>query len=442
MSLPTTLCPSERAVAVLCGLATVSTSWLPVDHLNSPNSHWIPSRSLFPSTNARIFFDFRLKAKSFGCLGSHPPRPRNRDRGCRPKVSCYSPCHRASSSKWIQCEIPPDLATDVPCHSRPIRYLAVAQWDRPDLEGSQFHACQMDLLSWRQSINPALECTEENAFTRIEMGQLTTFFARESELELGTTRPITPLYETNPITLAVHLRFHWAMGTLCGVVLRQPLDMSNSALSVWQQQTMLTYQQSWNAISDAAAVILDVEPDFVPEDPICEPSQPLRLVASLLNTMYRLCTVIDLLADALDAQLSIAIAVTASPSQARIQNLLTIMSRLAGLFPGSKATVSHPNFADAFSQRLTYLHLSLIAGGTSRAPRSHARSPFGHGHDTSSSRQCRSDPSRPRVVLDLAVGGPACGKCPVSYAHRPSSARTSGKHRFSSRVHARRCTLL
>jgi hypothetical protein len=50
--------------------------------------------------------------------------------------------------------------------------------------------------------------------------------------------------------------------------------------------------------------------------------------------------VIELLADALDAQLSIALAVTASPSQARIQNLLTIMSRLAGLFPGSKVTVS------------------------------------------------------------------------------------------------------
>jgi hypothetical protein len=46
--------------------------------------------------------------------------------------------------------------------------------------------------------------------------------------------------------------------------------MSNSPLGVWQQQTMLTYQQSWNAISDVAGVILDVEPDFVPEDPICE----------------------------------------------------------------------------------------------------------------------------------------------------------------------------
>jgi len=51
-------------------------------------------------------------------------------------------------------------------------------------------------------------------------------------------------------------------------------------------------------------------------------------------------TVIELLADALDAQLSIALAITASPSQTRIQNLLTIMSRLAGLFPGSKVTVS------------------------------------------------------------------------------------------------------
>lgn len=42
----------------------------------------------------------------------------------------------------------------------------------------------MDLLSWRQSINSALECTEENAFTRIEMGQLTSLFARGFEPEL------------------------------------------------------------------------------------------------------------------------------------------------------------------------------------------------------------------------------------------------------------------
>jgi hypothetical protein len=79
----------------------------------------------------------------------------------------------------------------------PARYLAVAQWDRPDLEGSQFHTCQMDLLSWRQSINPALECTEENAFTRIEMGQLTSFFAREFEPELPfTTLPTSSLLQS------------------------------------------------------------------------------------------------------------------------------------------------------------------------------------------------------------------------------------------------------
>jgi len=162
-------------------------------------------------------------------------------------------------------DMPPRLTLN--CILQPARYLAVAQWDRPDLEGSQFRTCQLDLLSWRQSINSALECTEENAFTRIEMGQLTSFFARESGLESG---PQSHRSSLNPIICAVHLRFHWAMGTLCGVVLQQPLDMSNSPLGAWQQQTMLTYQESWNAISDVVAVILDVEPDFVPEDPICK----------------------------------------------------------------------------------------------------------------------------------------------------------------------------
>jgi hypothetical protein len=35
----------------------------------------------------------------------------------------------------------------------------------------------MDLLAWRESLHAALECTEENVFTRIEMGQSTAFYA-------------------------------------------------------------------------------------------------------------------------------------------------------------------------------------------------------------------------------------------------------------------------
>ena len=66
---------------------------------------------------------------------------------------------------------------------------------------------------------------------------------------------------------------------------------------------------------------------------------------------------IELLADALEAQLTIALAVTASPSQARIQKLLTIMSRLAGLFPGSKTIVSCALLMGASTRRDQDVHL-------------------------------------------------------------------------------------
>lgn len=60
------------------------------------------------------------------------------------------------------------------------------------------------------------------------------------------------------------------MRTLCGVVLQQPLDTNDSTLGTWPQQTKLSYQQSWESLSEMAAVVLDVEPNLVPENSICK----------------------------------------------------------------------------------------------------------------------------------------------------------------------------
>ena len=121
----------------------------------------------------------------------------------------------------------------------------------------------MDLLAWRDALNVTLDCTEENVFTRIEMGQATTFFARKP---LGPPLLFSSA-DTRFGSSIVHIRYNWAMATLCASVLRH----SNEMVCVeWLRQIIAICQESWLSVADVGDTLLGAIPDFVPEDPTRE----------------------------------------------------------------------------------------------------------------------------------------------------------------------------
>lgn len=137
--------------------------------------------------------------------------------------------------------------------------------DRPWTAGSRFAECYRDLLAWRTGLDDALQFTEENVYTRIEMGQLTALFARElSAGLLHSTRRLTTSFGT------VHVRYTWALGTLLDTARQRYNPRYAVEAGVWASEIARLSREAWCGISNAVKEILKVVPDFVPGDPMRE----------------------------------------------------------------------------------------------------------------------------------------------------------------------------
>lgn len=115
-------------------------------------------------------------------------------------------------------------------------------------------------------LNDALEVTEENVYTRIEMGQLTALFARELAVRMTSSEFVAYRF----IYGIVHVRYTWALGTLLHTALQRYDPRYVVDAGAWASDITRLAREGWCGISKMGKEIHKVVPDFVPEDPMCE----------------------------------------------------------------------------------------------------------------------------------------------------------------------------
>ncbi|KAJ9095154.1 hypothetical protein QFC20_006723 [Naganishia adeliensis] len=198
------------------------------------------------------------------------------------------------------------------CH-QVVRYRANGSLDRPWIPGSQFEARYRDLVAWRTGLNEALEFTEENVYTRIEMGQLTALFAGESAINPDLAQCSVAEYMND----TVHVRYNWAMGTLVNTALQRYDHRYVSEAGSWPGDMARISRDAWYSMSEAAMAIVNVVPDFVPEDPM----------------------VADMMITAIEMQLSVAETQDPALVESRVFVLLELLEKMAKPFHGIRAQV-------------------------------------------------------------------------------------------------------
>lgn len=114
-------------------------------------------------------------------------------------------------------------------------------------------------------------------YTRIEMGQLTALFARKF-----VTDPSQGFIAEYTSSHAVHARYNWAVGFLVDTALQRYDHRYVAEAGCWPSDMARLSRDAWCKISEAALAIVNVVPDFVPEDPAGECSRQFGMAQRMI----------------------------------------------------------------------------------------------------------------------------------------------------------------